>query len=1537
MRRVLSVGLTCLLALIALPSLVGAQQMPPQPPPGGGVGTMGLPCGEECGGGGGEDTQAPIIELWAPWGQPSQQYPLIKVHFCDNVALNSGTRSILVNGVDYTYDFDYGAGNSYECDPVTGQAASSNTTSVPLNVGSNTLQASICDNAGNCATETFTITRVGPGKPILALRNFNGDNRDRSLCLTAGAGEAAGLACGDLFVTHELPAYETMGRARALTLFYSSATAAPRPAVAVQVSQPAGIDMPAGVYAELRINGVTRASGTFSSFGAGEARQIVLAYDAKDDTSGVYPFKVIVRNQYPAPYEDSLTGNLMVVNRSWSEFGAGWSLAGIEQVVRAPGNAILWLGGDGSAAVYNQVASNTYVRAPGAFRDTLRLDPLTGTYTRTLRHGIQVVYSLDGRHLRTLNRTGQSTEMTWDSAAGTRPWRLTAITVPPRTTGTTYTLAYSGPQRYIDWISDPAGRPLDLAVNTHLYSGKYASSLILDPDLDGVAYSYDAIGRMTGRKNRRDHWTTYSYTGQLHVDSVRVPLSSAAADTAITTFRWWDEQGLAFATAGGTLSGVNPSLVDTRAYGPRRGVADDVFFTVDRFGAPLQTTDPLGNVTTVTRGDAAVPALPTEVRYADGRIVRMRWNARGNLEETRDSTSHLGVAGQPTAVTRWTYKSPNTLDAPDSVIDPENIRSRFSYNTWGLLSEAFAADGHRTSFEYVPAGDPRWLTGLVRAVTEHQVTAVDSAGVSAVADRRSAFGFNSLGNVLTDTTPTGRVTTRVRDGRQRVVDVYAPNGARTTLAYDDMNRRTSTTQYVEAGALLTTTYGYDQDLLDRITDPRGVVRRFHHDMAGRDTAEADDFGRQDRRWFNASGAVDSVRSRFFQYMPGYSGQKVRHVYDAAGRILRTAWPARTPLAADSNLFTYDVMGRMLTAQRVGTTTQPGERLSRTYFANGSVRTDSQSNAIRLTYGYDRAGRRTWYRVGTGGSQADSIWYRYHPLHGTLDTIKVRWRGTSPIRDSVSFAWDELGRRSKVRYSNGATVSLFYDADGFSRLVCGKQPSGQAQTRAFDFTTYHSWVDSAGHIRRTTQSVPTARAVDCASNSAATMSYTYDLRGQLLTEFNGSQTTTHQYDGSGNRTRRLYQAENRLMTMAAGHNRLESWQDQNSLSSGITYTYDPAGNRTGENPLSGAFGLRTIYYDGLGRTSGTNEYACVFEPCSTSDPLNEPYACGYDALGRLVFACERGAVRLGYDGDNVIRTSTDTDGLGITIVHGPGTDDPLMAFSLTDGLRWYYATDGQGRQFAVSDREGYDQSANGRYTAANHGGKYAGGTANAASFGATRNSNPDMYRLSFFRNRFYDQATGRWTQEDPIGVAGGLNLYAYVGNNPTTFTDPFGLCPPEDEDYSDCSPGSSEWYAGRLARGEGSSVLNNVGGALASCGESFACTSVLAVAAPVGNAITRVANALKTAGSAVGNVSVNVGSGTEARIAGRLWTGGGSRPIQAQRGLGETIGRISSDGTRVYRAPQVKVSGPNAGQRAANLIRKGANGAEEANTHLVIPN
>jgi RHS repeat-associated protein len=42
-------------------------------------------------------------------------------------------------------------------------------------------------------------------------------------------------------------------------------------------------------------------------------------------------------------------------------------------------------------------------------------------------------------------------------------------------------------------------------------------------------------------------------------------------------------------------------------------------------------------------------------------------------------------------------------------------------------------------------------------------------------------------------------------------------------------------------------------------------------------------------------------------------------------------------------------------------------------------------------------------------------------------------------------------------------------------------------------------------------------------------------------------------------------------------------------------------------------------------------------------------------------------------------------------------------------------------------------------------------------------------------RAYDPNQGRWLSRDPLGEAGGLNLYGYVGNDPVNATDPLGLC------------------------------------------------------------------------------------------------------------------------------------------------------------------
>ncbi len=60
------------------------------------------------------------------------------------------------------------------------------------------------------------------------------------------------------------------------------------------------------------------------------------------------------------------------------------------------------------------------------------------------------------------------------------------------------------------------------------------------------------------------------------------------------------------------------------------------------------------------------------------------------------------------------------------------------------------------------------------------------------------------------------------------------------------------------------------------------------------------------------------------------------------------------------------------------------------------------------------------------------------------------------------------------------------------------------------------------------------------------------------------------------------------------------------------------------------------------------------------------------------------------------------------------------------------------------------------------------------FGTLIVGKTDGSGLQYLRNRYYDPRTGRFTQEDPIGLAGGLNLYGFANGDPINFSDPFGL-------------------------------------------------------------------------------------------------------------------------------------------------------------------
>lgn len=81
-----------------------------------------------------------------------------------------------------------------------------------------------------------------------------------------------------------------------------------------------------------------------------------------------------------------------------------------------------------------------------------------------------------------------------------------------------------------------------------------------------------------------------------------------------------------------------------------------------------------------------------------------------------------------------------------------------------------------------------------------------------------------------------------------------------------------------------------------------------------------------------------------------------------------------------------------------------------------------------------------------------------------------------------------------------------------------------------------------------------------------------------------------------------------------------------------------------------------------------------------------------------------------------------------------------------------------------------------------------------------------------RARYYDADLGRFISEDPIGFAGGINVYAYVGGNPMMLVDPSGL-------YAGYGNGpNSNYYATKRAaeaadRGDYAKLSAQIGDAL----------------------------------------------------------------------------------------------------------------------------
>jgi RHS repeat-associated protein len=106
-------------------------------------------------------------------------------------------------------------------------------------------------------------------------------------------------------------------------------------------------------------------------------------------------------------------------------------------------------------------------------------------------------------------------------------------------------------------------------------------------------------------------------------------------------------------------------------------------------------------------------------------------------------------------------------------------------------------------------------------------------------------------------------------------------------------------------------------------------------------------------------------------------------------------------------------------------------------------------------------------------------------------------------------------------------------------------------------------------------------------------------------------------------------------------------------------------------------------------------------------------------------------------------------------------------------RLYYATDHLGSVREVRDLASGQTVAAFDYTAYGAIRAQSGTLTPDRGYAGLWRHASDLYLTHY---RAYSPTYGRWVTRDPIGEAGGVNLYLYANANPLRFTDPLGLNP-----------------------------------------------------------------------------------------------------------------------------------------------------------------
>ena len=706
----------------------------------------------------------------------------------------------------------------------------------------------------------------------------------------------------------------------------------------------------------------------------------------------------------------------------------------------------------------------------------------------------------------------------------------------------------------------------------------------------------------------------------------------------------------------------------------------------------------------------------------------------GNGHLTTIKTDNFGSITESTnncCLGRITNVERDEDGLPTKIINANGAITTNTYDKKGnLLTSTDKSIGATTTFTYDPTfnqvtsiTDPSGNTTTINYDANGNPTeVVDALG------NKSIQVFNAQGQLTNITDALGNTTTFTYDSKGNLATTTDPLRNTTSLTTDAAGNVISTT---DANGN-TTQFVYDTlNRLTRVTDANGNVTNNAYDVNGNLILVTDANGNTTSFTYDSMDRTVSItdplgKSDTFGYdgnenlivTTDRNGQVINFQYDSLNQLVKKTLPGN--LVTD---FVYDLVGNTTNIS------DPDSKLLFTYDGADrltSVATTGSSNQpeVTINYTYDLNGNRKTMVDTTGTTN-----YTYDVLNRIKDI-------TNPASQSVGFDYDALSRRIKTTLPNGVTTDFTYDSN--SQLTSLDHKLGAATLSSFGYS-----YDNVGNR----DSMSTTRTGVTVNNN---LNYIYDNIYQLTqaTRPLASQPDeTFNYDPLGNRLRRDGQATN---STVGGANRLLD-------DTKFTYTYDDNGNLI-QKVDKGTNATTDYTYD------AENQLIHIDLPGGSVAQYR------YDGLGRRIEKDVDGLVtRYVYDNEDII---VELDGNNIEVArytHGFGIDEPLIM--ARGGQSLFYQADGLGSITDLTDTNGavvqsyvYDSFGNIE--------QQVGAFVNPYTF--TGREFDAESGLCYYRARYYDSSVGRFVNEDPIGLLGGLNLYAYVLGNPINNTDAFGL-------------------------------------------------------------------------------------------------------------------------------------------------------------------